>query len=164
MIPKNFEDILKNFEKKRNANFARRFQNFFLHFSYIYLNPMVNFWVRSLRIFRNLTPNGQFWGMGIYIPSTPLFVAIGSSHEIHISTALRSTSHSGFAKDLRREVSWGGERDWGGRLSGSEQIHSRAPEFVARNLRGIYYSWRSSLLDGQTSAGEHPSLWCAGNL
>jgi hypothetical protein len=34
-------------------------------------------------------------------------------HEIHISMALRSSPHFRFARDLRREVSWGGERDVG---------------------------------------------------
>jgi hypothetical protein len=44
--------------------------------------------------------------MDIYAHHLP-FVAAEFSHEIHISTALRSSPHSRFARDLRREVSWG---------------------------------------------------------
>jgi len=53
------------------------------------------------------SPTASFWGMGIYTPHLLPFGAAGSPHEIHISTAIRSSPHSRFARDLRREVSWG---------------------------------------------------------
>jgi hypothetical protein len=44
--------------------------------------------------------------MGIYTPHSLSFVAAEFHHEKHISTALRSSPLSRFARDLRREVSW----------------------------------------------------------
>jgi hypothetical protein len=59
------------------------------------------------RRFRNLTAQWLVFGDGYLYPSPLPFVVAEFFHEKHISTALRSSPHSRFARDLRREVSWG---------------------------------------------------------
>jgi len=104
---------------------------------------------RCRRRFQNLTAQWLVFGDGIYTPHPFPFRAAEFPHEKHIPTALRSSPHSRFARDLRREVSLGWGKDWEGRLSESEQIHSWAPEFIARNRHGVCYFWRPSFLDGK---------------
>jgi hypothetical protein len=94
-IPENFTEIPEIFERRKMLNLSGDFRGV----SGPILILTANFWVQSLHRFRNLTAQR--------LPSPLPFVAAGSSHGIDIYTDLRSSPYSRFARDLRKEASWG---------------------------------------------------------